>query len=145
MLLRNSISNTKKFFQKTLQSFKSFFSAAEPYQKLSKTSPYNPYSFTTAGVDVNPQTNYQDLEKFYTDFTDRWYSDNGKAKKRSKKKIIMSTSTREQKEGNKGSFTQFTIQRREDINQSKTRSTAKVEKRQENYSYSKSKREAEVC
>ncbi|XWS69884.1 hypothetical protein CRYUN_Cryun03dG0002100 [Craigia yunnanensis] len=54
----------------------------------------------------------------------------------------MSTSTREQKEENKGSFTQFTTQRREDINQSKTRSTAKVEKRLEVYSYSKSKREA---
>ncbi|XVE98178.1 hypothetical protein REPUB_Repub03eG0083400 [Reevesia pubescens] len=144
MLLRNSISNTKKFFQKTLQGFKSFFSGAEPYQKLPKTSPYNPYSFTTTtGIDMNPQTsNYQDLEKFYSDFTNRWDSDNGKAKKRNKKKIMSTSSAGEEKEGNKGSFTQFTTQRRvQDIDQSKTRSL-KVEKRQEFYSYSKSKREA---
>ncbi|XWS17257.1 hypothetical protein CRYUN_Cryun33cG0052200 [Craigia yunnanensis] len=144
MLLRNSISNTKKFFQKTLQSFKSFFSGTdEPYQKLPKTSPYIPFSFsTTAGVDMNPQTsNYQDLEKFYSDFTDRWDLNNGKAKKRNKKKIMSTDPTREQKEGNKGSFTQFTTKRREDNDQSKT-SSGKVEKKQEGYSYSKSKREA---
>ncbi|XWS26855.1 hypothetical protein CRYUN_Cryun26dG0066300 [Craigia yunnanensis] len=143
MLLTNSISNTKKFFQKTLQSFKSFFSGVEPYQKLPKTSLSNPFSFSTAAdVDMNPQTsNYQDLEKFYSDFTDRWDSDNGKAKKRNKKKIMSTDPTAEQKEGNKGSFTQFTRQRREDNDQSKTRS-GKVEERQEDYLYSKGKREA---
>ena len=143
MLLRNSISNTKKFFQKTLKSFKSFFSGTEPYQKLPKTSPYNPFSFsTTAGLDMNPQTsNYQDLEKFYSEFTDRWDSNNDKAKKRNKKKIMSTDPTGEQKDGNKVSFTQFTTQRVEDNDQSKTRS-GKVEKRQEDYSYSKSKKEA---
>ncbi|XWS72021.1 hypothetical protein CRYUN_Cryun02cG0004800 [Craigia yunnanensis] len=141
MMLRNSISNTKKFFQKTLQSFRYFFSGDEPYQKLPKTSPYHPYSFTTTGVDMNLQTSYQDLEKFYTDFTDLWDSDNGKGKKRNKNKI-MSTSTGEEKGNNKGSFTQFTTKRREDIDQSKMRNTAKTEKKQEDYSHSKNKREA---
>ncbi|XVE54276.1 hypothetical protein DITRI_Ditri03aG0067800 [Diplodiscus trichospermus] len=144
MLLRNSISNTKKFFQKTLRSFKSFFSGCEPYQKLPKTSPYNPLSFSsTAGVDMNPRTsNYQDLEKFYSDFTDQWDSNNGKAKKRNKKKM-MSTDhpTGEQNEGNNGSFTQFTTQTREGNDQPKTRG-GKVEKKQDDYSYSKRKREA---
>ncbi|XVE70413.1 hypothetical protein DITRI_Ditri10aG0070800 [Diplodiscus trichospermus] len=142
MLLRNSISNTKKFFQKTFQGFKSFFSGTdEPYQKLPKSSPYIPYSFTAARVETNLQTSYQGLEKLYTDFTDRWDSVNGQPKKGNLKKIV-STPRGEQKEGINGSFTQFTTQRREDINQSKTKSGAKVEKRQEDYSYSKSKREA---
>ncbi|XVF34831.1 hypothetical protein REPUB_Repub18cG0092200 [Reevesia pubescens] len=133
MLLKNSISNTKKFFQKTLKSFKSFFSGgeAEPYQKLPKSSPYNPYSFatTTAGVDMNiPQTsNYQDLEKFYSDFAARWDSDNGKTEKRNKKK------TGETKEGNNESFT---------TQRSEENTGNKVEKRKEDYSYSKSKRES---
>jgi hypothetical protein len=38
MLLRNSISSTKKFFRKTLQSFKSLFSG--DYQRLPKTPPH---------------------------------------------------------------------------------------------------------
>ncbi|KAK6248527.1 hypothetical protein QUC31_020092 [Theobroma cacao] len=153
MLLRNSISNTKKFFQKTLQSFRSLFSGGGvDYQKLPKTSPYNPSSFsTTAGFDINGPTSYQqDLENFYTDFTDRWESDKGKEKKRNKKKIV-STPTEQQKEGDKGGFTQFTktsptkkntTQTREgnDDQSTKTRS-AKVEKRQED-PYMKSSREA---
>ncbi|XP_022749817.1 uncharacterized protein LOC111299104 [Durio zibethinus] len=143
MRLRNSISNTKKFFQKTIQSFKSFFAGCEPYQKLPKTSPHNPFSFSnTAGVDMNPRTsNHQEREKLYTDFSGRWDSDNGKAKKRNKKKMMSTYPTGEQKEGNKGSFTQLSKQRKLSYGQSKTR-TGQVEKRQEDYSYSKSKREA---
>ncbi|XP_021276422.1 uncharacterized protein LOC110410850 [Herrania umbratica] len=155
MLLRNSISNTKKFFQKTLQSFRSLFSGgggSVDYQKLPKASPYNPSSFsTTAGLDMNGPTSYQqDLEKFYTDFTDRWESDKGKEKKRNKKKIV-STPTEQPKEGDKGGFTQFTrtsptkkntTQTREDNDdQSTTTRSAKVEKRLED-TYMKSKREA---
>ncbi|XP_054787825.1 uncharacterized protein LOC129293752 [Prosopis cineraria] len=37
MLLRNSVSNTKKFFRRTLQNFKSFFSTG--YERLPKSSP----------------------------------------------------------------------------------------------------------
>ncbi|XVF49194.1 hypothetical protein PTKIN_Ptkin03bG0249000 [Pterospermum kingtungense] len=133
MLLRNSISNTKNFFRKTLQSLKSFFSGCEPYHKLPKTSSYNPYPFTAPGVDMNPQTsttNCQDLDTFYTGFTDRWDSDNGKTKKRNKTKVT-STSTGEQKEGN------------EEIDESRTRNiSATVVKREEHFLYSKSKREA---
>ncbi|KAK5817144.1 uncharacterized protein LOC108487956 [Gossypium arboreum] len=114
MLLRNSISNTKNFFRKTLQSFKSFFTGCgnetKPYQKLPKASPY-----------------YQDdLEKFYTEFTRRWdaTADKGsKAKKKNKKKKrTMSLSS-----------TQFTTQRREDIGESN------VEKKQELQGYTFSK------
>ncbi|CAN6933631.1 unnamed protein product [Brassica oleracea] len=40
MVLRSSISNTKKFFQKTIDNFKSFFSNNATYHKLPKT-PHN--------------------------------------------------------------------------------------------------------
>ncbi|KAL1207557.1 hypothetical protein V5N11_032452 [Cardamine amara subsp. amara] len=38
MILRSSISNSRKFFQKTIDNFKSFFSNNGTYQKLPKTS-----------------------------------------------------------------------------------------------------------
>lgn len=37
MVLRNSISNTRKFFQKTIDNFKSFFTNNDTYHKLPKT------------------------------------------------------------------------------------------------------------
>ncbi|KAJ0247843.1 hypothetical protein HA466_0162460 [Hirschfeldia incana] len=37
MVLRSSISNTRKFFQKTIDNFKSFFSTNATYHKLPKT------------------------------------------------------------------------------------------------------------
>ncbi|KAI9192639.1 hypothetical protein LWI28_025888 [Acer negundo] len=102
MLLRNSISSTKKFFQKTLKNFKSFFSASDDhYQRLPQTPPYkvNPYSsFNTRSIDhhhMNIQTSYKDLDRFYTDFTNQWDPDNKeKAKKNpSNKKNTMSSSS----------------------------------------------------
>ncbi|GAU43464.1 hypothetical protein TSUD_141020 [Trifolium subterraneum] len=61
MLLRSSITTTKKFFQKTLKNFKSLFSS--DYQKLPKsTSPHNHLSYFVAenhvmdidmGMDMN--------------------------------------------------------------------------------------------
>lgn len=78
MLLRTSISKYKKFFQKTLTNFKSLFSPT--YQKIPKTPLHN-----------NPS--YNDLEKFYNDFTKKWDSENRKTKKRSKKKRMLSSST----------------------------------------------------
>ncbi|KAK8682867.1 hypothetical protein V6N13_038948 [Hibiscus sabdariffa] len=73
MLFRNPISNTKRFFQRTSRSFKSLFTGteAEPYHKLPKTSPFDPYPFATAaGVDMNRQTSPGDPEKLYTHFND---------------------------------------------------------------------------
>ncbi|XP_041002347.1 uncharacterized protein LOC121248058 [Juglans microcarpa x Juglans regia] len=107
MLLRNSISNTKKFFQKTLQSFKSLFS--EGYQKLPKTSPLNPFS-SRASADMNVQPSYKDLDKFYTD---QWESsDKDHMKIMAKKGIIqkqstMASSTQQEKEVYGGSFLKF--------------------------------------
>ncbi|GLT98579.1 hypothetical protein SLE2022_160780 [Rubroshorea leprosula] len=97
LLLRNPISHTKKFFKRTLQSFKSFFSS-ETYQKLPKSSPCEiPYSsYSVTGVDTNTQAGYQDLEKFYSDFTERWDGNKEKGKRRNKKKIIISTMTNQE-------------------------------------------------
>ncbi|XP_004512977.1 uncharacterized protein [Cicer arietinum] len=51
MLLRSSITSTKKFFQKTLKNFKSFFSSE--YQRLPKsTSPHNHLSYYVAAKHV---------------------------------------------------------------------------------------------
>ncbi|KAL5052608.1 hypothetical protein RYX36_033290 [Vicia faba] len=86
MLLRTSISKYKKFFQKTLTHFKSLFSPS--YQKIPKTPLHN-----------NPS--YNDLEKFYTDFTEKWDSENKKSKKRNKNKVIISSSTTKQEEEEK--------------------------------------------
>ncbi|KAK8654650.1 hypothetical protein V6N13_107257 [Hibiscus sabdariffa] len=114
MLIRNPISNTKNFFRRTLRSFRSFFNIGcevEPYQKLPKASPpyYNPH-------------NYQDLDKFYAEFTQTWDSNNGKAKRRNK--TIMSS-------------TRCATQRREGIDESNTRGRGNVEKKQEGYSCSR--------
>lgn len=63
MLLRNSISSTKRFFQKTLHSFKSLFSGSD-YQRLPKSTPPH----------MNIQTTYgNDFDTFYADhFTNQW-------------------------------------------------------------------------
>lgn len=84
MLLRNSISNTKKFFRKTIQSFKSLFSG--DYQRLPKSPPHIP----------------NDFDKFYTEFTNKWDSHKDKAKKGSKKL--------QEKEVYSGSFVEFSSQ-----------------------------------
>lgn len=78
MLLRTSITKYKKLFQKTLTNFKSLFSPT--YQKIPKTPLHN-------------HSSYNDLEKFYTDFTRKWDSENGKTKKRSKNKLVISSSS----------------------------------------------------
>lgn len=83
MLLRTSISKYKKFFQNTLNNFKSLFSRS--YQKIPKTPPHN-------------HSSYNDLEKFYSDFTEKWDSEKGKSKKRRKNKVMLSSSTTKQEE-----------------------------------------------
>ncbi|TKY60894.1 ATP-dependent RNA helicase DDX11 [Spatholobus suberectus] len=92
MLLGSSISNTKKFLQKTLENFKSCFSAG--YQKLPKTPPHNQLSYSVAAASVLDMDNnpcYKDLEKFYSDFTQQWDSEKEKGRRRSKKKGALSS------------------------------------------------------
>lgn len=84
MLLRNSISNTKKFFQKTVDSFKSFLSKGSgTYEKLPKTPPFHPFSCgrNHNGTNKGIKTGYNDLDNFYTEFTNQWDSQNSKVKK----------------------------------------------------------------
>ncbi|KAK2385446.1 hypothetical protein QL285_072685 [Trifolium repens] len=78
MLLRTSISKYKKFFQNTLNNFKSLFS--QSYQKIPKTPPHN------------------ELDKFYSAFTEKWDLGKGKTKKRSKNKVMLSSSTKQEEE-----------------------------------------------
>ncbi|KAF5725992.1 hypothetical protein HS088_TW23G00729 [Tripterygium wilfordii] len=79
MLLRTSISNTKRFFQRTIESVKSLFSCAK-YQKLPKSknyphnNPYRPHPYVTvrgAGMIDNVQTTskFNDLDNFYANYT----------------------------------------------------------------------------
>ncbi|KAH7511911.1 uncharacterized protein LOC112490439 [Ziziphus jujuba] len=90
MLLRKSISGTKKFFQKTLGGLKSLFSKGD-YEKLPKSSPQNnAFSYTTAAVaDVNHvHTNYKDLDKFYTELAQEYWDNIHVEDHQSKRKII---------------------------------------------------------
>ncbi|KAF9662521.1 hypothetical protein SADUNF_Sadunf18G0061900 [Salix dunnii] len=79
MLLGNSLCTTKKFFQKTVQRFKSFFSG-DPYQKIPKPpARNNPHNSSFAvGIDMRAQTN-KDSANLYRGFTGRW-DDTGKEK-----------------------------------------------------------------
>ncbi|KNA11448.1 hypothetical protein SOVF_134940 [Spinacia oleracea] len=89
MLLRNSISNTKKFFQRTLDNVKSFLSVGSTYQRLPKTPPFYPFS---CGSDTNNEMMGSEsgfnteLDDFYNEFTHQWDSRKGKVKKTKKKK-----------------------------------------------------------
>ncbi|KAF7813831.1 ATP-dependent RNA helicase DDX11-like protein [Senna tora] len=60
MLLRSSISNTKKFFQKTLHNFKCFFSSG--YHRIPKTPPTTDYS---APMDIHNYSSYKGKEVYY--------------------------------------------------------------------------------
>lgn len=105
MLLRSSIVNTKKFFQKTLNNFKSMFSPG--YERLPKTPNHHhhsQFSYSLAlpaamDMDMNSHNHnnpsYEDLEKFYDSFTQQWDSQNEKARKGSsnKKKTVLSSSS----------------------------------------------------
>ncbi|KAK9102658.1 hypothetical protein Sjap_019912 [Stephania japonica] len=89
MLLKHSITNAKKFFKNTLQTFKSMLSGG--YQKLPKTPPFNPFSCSGIG-DSKMSHSIRELDNFYTGFTDRWEinSDDDKSMKRkSKSKALL--------------------------------------------------------
>ncbi|KAI8020062.1 hypothetical protein LOK49_LG04G02665 [Camellia lanceoleosa] len=77
MLLRKAIHKTKIFFHKTLQNLKSFLFGG--YQKLPKAHPLNPLYCNNS--------NMEQLDQFYQDFSQQWKSDNDKAVKTSKKSI----------------------------------------------------------
>lgn len=114
MLLRSSITSTKKFFQKTLKNFKSLFSS--DYQRLPKSTtpdPHNHLSYNSVAATTTTNnemdnmnnnknnTSYQELEKLY--ITDQWESENQKARRsrRIKKKeaaLISSSPTKQQQQ-----------------------------------------------
>ncbi|KAE9600305.1 hypothetical protein Lal_00046320 [Lupinus albus] len=92
MLLRS----TKKFFQKTVKNFKSFFSPSY-YERLPKSPLHNNhFSYSVAATSVKKMdNNYQELENFYTE---QWDSEKEKeAKRRNKKKAALLSSPRQQK------------------------------------------------
>ncbi|KAK7291466.1 hypothetical protein RIF29_06631 [Crotalaria pallida] len=118
MLLRSTVSSTKKFFQKTLKNFKSLFSP-DYYERLPKTpqNNNNHYSYSVAANMVmdmdnnNNSTSYQELEKYHCN-NDQWDSEKEKeAKRRNKNKavaMLSSSPTIEQNEVyNNGSFLNF--------------------------------------
>ncbi|KAK9269196.1 hypothetical protein L1049_000965 [Liquidambar formosana] len=132
MLFRKSISNTKRFFQKTLQTFKSFLSGG--YERLPKTPRCNPFSCSrgSGGDDMNMFPSYEELDMFYTDFTNNWDADKDKAlKKRFKKKTKSNkTNHEEEEEVYSGSFKEFSkaskakndqIERRQDDHDTRKR------------------------
>lgn len=134
MLLRNSFSNTKKFFRKTVQSFKSLFSGG--YQKLPKTTPPHPLSYAAS---VNLTVQYSSYEEFAEP------CDSGKDQERkgSKKKAV-SSPTKQETEVYRGSFIDFSqatpvkknhTESREEYhhNRDDTRSIPHQRKRQEDY------------
>lgn len=158
MLLRSSLSNTRKFFHRTLESFKSFLSCGN-YQKLPKTpSPFvNPYNHANGGSEYPPPS--KDLDRFYTDFTDRWDSDKGNhhtAKKRGKDRAaamfmdtLQENVTREENPPTKFSMSKPTPpskndhrERREWPGKKMVRSSSSHDRRREGSSCSKSVREA---
>ncbi|CAN6540931.1 unnamed protein product [Malus baccata var. baccata] len=103
MLLRSSISHTKKFFQKTLGNLKNFFSARD-YEKLPKSPTHynNPFPYASASISAVDNMNhlhattYKDLDKLYTDFTDQWDAKIESIRGSSNKKKLLSTPTKPQ-------------------------------------------------
>lgn len=127
MLLRSSISSTKKFFQKTLKNFKSLFSPGY-YERLPKTPPHNHFSYSVAGVkdmDMNSNTSYHESDKYCTDFNVQWDSEQEKARRRTKKKdAILPSPTKQQNEVYSGSYISLS-------NASPAKKKNQVEKREE--------------
>ena len=93
MLLGNSLCTTKKFFQKTVQRFKSFFSG-DPYQKIPKPpARNNPHNSSFAvGIGMKAETN-KDSANLYRDVTGRWDDTDNEKSKRDKKKTATAPSS----------------------------------------------------
>ncbi|XP_010249740.1 PREDICTED: uncharacterized protein LOC104592209 [Nelumbo nucifera] len=112
MVQGNPITKTKKFLRNTIQSFKSLFlsGGGGGYERLPKSPPSNPFS--CAGEDsIITHQSFRELDKFYTDFTKQWDSNQDKARKKNKKTAM---ATKEpMKEGDvyiNGSFMKFVKQ-----------------------------------
>lgn len=146
MLFRKSISNTKNFFKNTVESVKSFFSGG--YQRLPKTPRCSLFPCSgTRRLNMKTSSCYEDLDKFYTDFTNQWddHADKdhtNEAKKRSKKKVVFSIDTKQDNEqvysSNPGSFMKFAkatknnqVERRDDEDAIIKRKCAHEGKRQD--------------
>ncbi|KAJ4833424.1 hypothetical protein Tsubulata_034351 [Turnera subulata] len=88
------LTNTKKFFHRTIQSFKSLFSGVQ-YEKLPKTpppitDPYPPH--TTMMTSTQTSFKNQEMDKFYRDYNEKWLpTDQERAKNHEKKEIIKSS------------------------------------------------------
>lgn len=86
MLLRTTLSNTKKFFQKTVENFKSFLSGG--YQRLPKKSPCNsfPCGGGGGGGALDHQVNYsqslKELGKFTREFGNDQQANKGRISKK---------------------------------------------------------------
>ncbi|KAL2929204.1 Acyl transferase [Bienertia sinuspersici] len=101
MLLRNSFSTTKKFFQKTIDNVKSLLSkgnSSSTYERLPKTPPFRPFSCgrdKTDHMDGDAgYNNNNELDNFYTEFTHQWDSNSRKSKLKSKVQKIKPSSIR---------------------------------------------------
>ncbi|OWM89903.1 uncharacterized protein LOC116194727 [Punica granatum] len=92
MILRS----TKKFFQKTFESVKSFLSGPN-YQKLPKdTATPSPFAYPCGNYgNACSQPSHGDLDNFYADFSNRWDSEKLK-KRRGKRKIESSLDVKKQ-------------------------------------------------
>ncbi|KAJ8769503.1 hypothetical protein K2173_004248 [Erythroxylum novogranatense] len=93
MLLKNSISSTKNFWQKTFQGFKSFFSGGH-YLKLPNTPPYNRlHKHDASELEINSQKGLSNngLDKFNNDLTNRSDRDHSnKGLRRNRRKLMSS-------------------------------------------------------
>ncbi|CAL1359518.1 unnamed protein product [Linum trigynum] len=76
MLLRNPISNTKRFLQRTLQSVKSLFSTGSSnadYHKIPKTPPFAAMDKTSGvGGSFGRRRSKDGFDRLYVDYSDRW-------------------------------------------------------------------------
>lgn len=70
MLLRSTISSTKRFFKTTIQNFKSFLTGG--YERLPKNPHFNQFSHGGAIADLKTCPSLGELDTFYTDFTNQW-------------------------------------------------------------------------
>ncbi|XP_043725334.1 uncharacterized protein LOC122671913 [Telopea speciosissima] len=129
MLLRNSIAKTKRFFHKTVESFKSLLSGG--YEKLPKKPPFNSCS-CSGGADFYSHRSFGELDNFYGDFTNRWdSSDPEKDKKRNEKKLPH-ISDKQQPIDHEGSFLKFGKQSPAKIRDEERRREPGKEMRREN-------------
>ncbi|KAF5190962.1 hypothetical protein FRX31_019450 [Thalictrum thalictroides] len=100
MLLKKTISSTKKFFKNSIQSFKSLLSGG--YEKLPKATPFNPLSCSVG--DSKARQSFRELDNFYLDFTNQWDFNEKKVRKRNKKQDKVEVIMNDHEEVYKGSF-----------------------------------------